>query len=70
MIFLVKSCLGPGGYTLNTEQGGGDGEPKGTDDPDEYLKEAAPPFRRALFGRQRGFRIWRGGSYPLFKFLV
>jgi len=55
---------------LSIQTGGGDGEPKGTDDLDEYLKEAAPPFRRALFGCQRGFRIWRGGSYPLFKFLV
>jgi hypothetical protein len=45
-------------------------EGKGSDDPDEYLKEEAPPFPPTLFRHQRGFRIWREGSYPLFKFLV
>jgi hypothetical protein len=37
---------------------------KGTDDPEDCQKEATPPSRRALFGRSRGFRIWRRGSYP------
>jgi len=69
-IFLVKTCFSQSGYALDTDSGGGDGGPKGTDNPDECPKGAAPPFPRALCRRQRGFRIWRGGSDPLFKFLV
>jgi hypothetical protein len=45
-------------------------EGKGNDDPDEYSKEVAPLFPRALFRHQRRLRIWKEGSYPLFKFLV
>ena len=32
---------------------------KGTDDPEDFQKEATPPSRRALFGPSRGFRFWR-----------